>query len=170
MTADTIRLFAAYNTKVNIEMNGIISRLTYDEWNSRFGGHHPSIHSLCAHIYETDFMWLSRFCSLRHFNYCKNPLFDGSSRDGSPFDAVDEYMEKRTELDRVFEEFSREVENDDFGRILSFGGNAEDEHSSGFGVMVLHCFNHQTHHRGMIAMCLDAMGKENDFSDMFRPG
>jgi uncharacterized damage-inducible protein DinB len=28
-------------------------------------------------------------------------------------------------------------------------------------------FNHQTHHRGMISLYLDMLGKENDFSNLF---
>jgi uncharacterized damage-inducible protein DinB len=27
-------------------------------------------------------------------------------------------------------------------------------------------FNHQTHHRGMISLYLDMLGKENDFSSL----
>ena len=76
MTADTVRLYAAYNVKVNLEMDEIIAGLTDEEWNREFGGHYKSIHSLCAHIYMADFRWLTRFCQLRHFNFCKNPIFD----------------------------------------------------------------------------------------------
>jgi uncharacterized damage-inducible protein DinB len=35
-----------------------------------------------------------------------------------------------------------------------------------FGGLVLHVFNHETHHRGMIALYLDMLGKANDFSNL----
>ena len=37
---------------------------------------------------------------------------------------------------------------------------------SSLGGLILHMFNHQTHHRGMIALYLDILGKENDFSSL----
>ncbi|MCL2722457.1 MAG: hypothetical protein FWD47_14095 [Treponema sp.] len=30
---------------------------------------------------------------------------------------------------------------------------------------ITHVFNHQTHHRGMISLYLEMLGKENSFSD-----
>jgi uncharacterized damage-inducible protein DinB len=33
-------------------------------------------------------------------------------------------------------------------------------------VLLLHVFNHGTHHRGMIAAYLDLLGIENDYSAM----
>lgn len=171
MTADTVRLYAAYNAKVNMEMDEIISRLTDDEWNREFGGHYKSIHSLCAHIYKADFRWLTRFCQLRHFNFCKNPIFDEPfSWETSPFETIEEYLEKRRDLDRVLDEFALEVEDADLGKGLLYKNIAGSDQTRNFGTLVLHCFNHQTHHRGMISLYLDMLGKENDYSNMFHLG
>jgi uncharacterized damage-inducible protein DinB len=35
-----------------------------------------------------------------------------------------------------------------------------------FGGLIVHCFNHQTHHRGMISIYLDSLGIDNDFSNL----
>jgi uncharacterized damage-inducible protein DinB len=38
------------------------------------------------------------------------------------------------------------------------------EQEKDFGGLVLHVFNHQTHHRGQMSLYLDILGKKNDFS------
>ena len=49
-------------------------------------------------------------------------------------------------------------------RYKNFKGIDQDRELGG---LILHVFNHQTHHRGMISLYLDMLGKENDFSNLF---
>jgi uncharacterized damage-inducible protein DinB len=48
-------------------------------------------------------------------------------------------------------------------RYKDFKGIEQDLELGG---LILHMFNHQTHHRGMISLYLDMLGKENDFSSL----
>jgi uncharacterized damage-inducible protein DinB len=34
------------------------------------------------------------------------------------------------------------------------------------GGLIMHLFNHQSHHRGMVSVYLDMLGKQNDFSNI----
>jgi uncharacterized damage-inducible protein DinB len=68
----SIKLFAEYNKKVNIEMNKIISELSHVQWEKQFKGYFNSIKSMCNHIYICDFNWLKRFSNLRQFKYIRN--------------------------------------------------------------------------------------------------
>jgi uncharacterized damage-inducible protein DinB len=58
MYLQSIKLFARYNERTNIEMNKIISELSHAQWEKQFNGYFNSIKSMCNHIYICDFNWL----------------------------------------------------------------------------------------------------------------
>ena len=100
MDIKTLRLFTDYNRKTNAQMNAILQKLEFSQWNQEFKGYFTSIKSLCNHIYLADFNWLKRFSKLRKFSYIENPLFNQELRFGSTvFETIGEYLEKRRILD-----------------------------------------------------------------------
>lgn len=168
MDVRTLKLFAEYNRKTNSDMNAVLQGLEPSQWHQECkGGYFSSIQSLCNHVYLADFIWLKRFSRLREFPYIEDPLFKQDLRFGSTaFETTGEYLEKRRVLDDQITRFVNEVAQEDLDRDLEYVDSRGMAHKRVFGGLVLHVFNHQTHHRGMISIYLESMGVENDYSNL----
>ncbi len=167
MDLKTITFLADYNSVTNNQMNGLIRNLSEEQWNRKFGGYFSSIQSLCNHLYICDFNWLKRFSLLRPFDYIKDDFFKKTyTFDAHAFRDKEEYIQEREELDGFIKKFVEEVKEEDLGKYLLYKDSHEDEHNQEFGLVILHVFNHQTHHRGMISIYLEEMNIENDYSNI----
>jgi len=167
MDIETIKLLARYSSATTETMNGIIATLSDQEWKKPFGGYYPSVQSICNHLYITDFNWLKRFGNIREFAYTKLALFAPSyTLDSRAFDSIEQYLEMRKELDAIFIKLSEELLQLDFGKTLKWINFRGEDQARNFGGIILHMFNHQTHHRGMISLYLEFLGKPNDFSNL----
>jgi len=167
MDRKTIKFLADYNKITNKQMNELIDALSDEQWNRKFGGYFSSIRSLCNHLYICDFNWLKRFSLLRNFEYIKEDFFKKGYTSGThAFENKNEYIQMRKELDEYIERFAEEVRTEDLDKYLKYKDSHEDEHNQEFGLVILHVFNHQTHHRGMISIYLEEMKVENDYSNI----
>jgi len=167
MDKDILNLLASYNTEVNKKMNIFIKMLKENEWEQEFKGYFNSIKSMCNHIYIGDFNWLKRFSKLRSFNYISNDIFKKDIKFTElAFSSIDEYIEKRKLLDKSITDFINELNDEDMGLKLTYVDSRGDEYKKNFGGLIIHMFNHQTHHRGMISLYLEEMGIANDFSNL----
>jgi len=167
MDKSTLELLAKYNITTNDMMNGIISTLSVEQWNKPFGGFFASIKEICNHIYGSDFGWLKRFSGLREFYYYKNSIFEKTiSFKVITMESIRDYLEKRKELDLIIEKFVNELHDDDLKATLHYSDSRKMPFDRNFGNLVLHMFNHQTHHRGMISIYLEEMNIENDYSNL----
>jgi uncharacterized damage-inducible protein DinB len=167
---DTVKLLAAYNRAANTKMNEAIKTLSTEEWDRALGGYFPSVRSLCSHLYIADVTWVKRFARLpraREFTAPRDPLFerDHSFKDVL-FPQVEDYVSGRTRLDALLVEFAGELEDADLARDLSYSSSAGDRFTKNFGGLLLHAFNHDTHHRGMISLYLEILGRANDFNSL----
>ncbi|MDR2746668.1 MAG: DinB family protein [Treponema sp.] len=171
MQTSTVKLLAAYNQEANARMNDIIKTLNAEEWGRSLGGYFPSVRGLCSHIYIADVAWLKRFSRsagrVGTFAVFKDPLF---GRDFSfkelLFPSPEEYLESRPALDRLLSDFVNELNDGDLAGDLSYANSAGDRFTKNFGGLLLHAFNHQTHHRGMISLYLEILGRANDFNSL----
>ena len=62
--------------------------------------------------------------------------------------------------------FVNEIAPEDLDRYLEYVDSHGRAYKRVFGGLVLHVFNHQTHHRGMISIYLENMGIANDYSNL----
>lgn len=167
MDIKTMKLFAEYNRKTNSDMNTFIQRLELSQWNQEFIGFYNSIKSLCNHIYISDFNWLKRFSKLRKFSYIERALFNKELRFGSiVLETIQDYLDERRTLDDQLIAFVNEIVPQDLDQQLEYADSHGKQHRRLFGGLVLHCFNHQTHHRGMISIYLEHMNIANDYSNL----
>ena len=166
MQKDTFVLWAKYNKVVNEKMDAIIKTLSPEEWDKNLGGYFKSVRELCSHLYICDFNWLKRFSTLRDFAVFKEAFFN---REPYPFSEVlfenmGEYLAKRPPLDEKISAFTNELNNEDLNVLLKYTDSRGTSHEKIFGGLVMQSFNHDTHHRGMISVYLEILGRENDFS------
>lgn len=169
MDIKTVRLLADYNAKTNGEMNKSISRLDDKQWNHGFNAFFPSIFKMCNHIYIADFNWLKRFSNLRAFEYIQDKIFlNDISFATDVFKTNKEYLSERQYMDRLIIGFADEITEIDIERTLKYVDIRGTENNRNFGGLVLHMFNHQTHHRGMLSIYLEMLGIENDYSNLAR--
>jgi len=167
MTIDTVKLFAKYNAHANAEMNKILSTLSPEEWTKERGGYFPTFQTLLGHVYTADVHWLVRFTAHRPFAAVKGAPFDfPPSWSEPPFGGFAEYQSLRARLDSSLIAFAGEVTEADMVADLAYRNSKGDPFTKNFGGLVFHVFNHQTHHRGMVALYLDQMGVKNDFSNL----
>ncbi len=59
-----------------------------------------------------------------------------------------------------------EITESELDKIISFKNMKAETVSKNVGGSILHIFNHQTHHRGMVSLYLDMMQIDNDFSSL----
>lgn len=167
MDVITIKLLARYNSETNLKMNEKISALDEKSWNARFSGYYPSIRAVCNHLYIADFNWLKRLSGLRIYEFGNHDVFKESlSLASEAFTTTNEYIKKRNVLDRLFLVMAQEVTDEDFERPLRYKNFKGEDQEKNFGNLLLHVFNHQTHHRGMISLYLEMIGVQNDFSNL----
>ena len=167
MDINTMRLLAGYNEKTNGEMNALISRLDAAHWNHNFDAFFPSIRMVCNHLYIADFTWLKRFSNLRDFRYFKDAVFSREiSFAEDAFVTREDYQTKRQYLDGLIAAFADEVTDADLGNTLTYKDIRGVENTRNFGGLILHFFNHQTHHRGMISVYMEMLGIPNDYSNL----
>ena len=165
MQKETIKIFVNYNKSVNVFMNDIIKTLSPEEWQKPLGGFFPSVRSLCSHLYIGDYTWLKRFGRLRLFTALSNPFFEKDySFQETLFEDMGEYLAKRPDLDNRMLAFTDELADDDLSKTLSYIDSRGTPHERNFSRCLLQWLNHETHHRGMISLYLEMLGKENDFS------
>ena len=166
MDIQTISLYSDYNEKVNLEMKSLVMKLTDVQWDKEFNGYFKSIHSLCSHLYIGDFNWLKRFSKLRTFEFINNPIFDRNiSFDKTIFSNKQEYLSERPLLDKAIRLFTKEVTKNDLENDLTYIDSHGNEYTKNFGGLIIHMFNHGTHHRGMISIYLENLGIENDYNN-----
>jgi uncharacterized damage-inducible protein DinB len=165
MASYHLNLLAAYNKEANRKMDAVIKTLSEAEWDQTFPGYFTSVHELCSHIYICDYVWLIRYKGLRDFNSLRSEFFNKKYRfDETIFSSRDEYLKMRPELDDKIISFVNELESEDLEKQLTYTNSEGVTHTRRMEGLVLHLINHETHHRGMISLYLEMIGKQNDFN------
>jgi uncharacterized damage-inducible protein DinB len=167
MTSDTVKLLARYNRHANTEMGRVCAELSEAEWNKTFDAYYPSIRSLCSHVFQGDLTWLKRFATARPFRCAEHPILQRPMVWGELlFPTYADYARDRQVADELLSQFADELLPEDFSRRLRYKNWQGIDQDREFGGLVLHVFNHQTHHRAMVSVYLDMLGHPNDFSNI----
>ena len=124
------------------------------------GAFFGSIEATFYHLLWADRMWMSRFKGTRP----PEGGIPGSTRfDGS----WDEFCGQRAAMDREVLDWAGQLDAAWFAEdLVWFSGALGREISRPRTVIVMHLFNHQTHHRGQIHAMLTAAGVRPDDTDL----
>jgi uncharacterized damage-inducible protein DinB len=159
-------LLARYNKEANEKMNNIIKTLSSEEWDRQFNGYFKSIHELCSHIYIADFMWLKRFKE-NNLQISNGETFNRNyTFQEILFGDITDYLEKRIKLDGITKEFCDKLTENDVNKILKYTNPKGIAFEKKIEGLLIHMFNHEAHHRAMISVYLEMIGKENDYNNI----
>jgi uncharacterized damage-inducible protein DinB len=161
ITPDYVRLMAAYNSEMNRRLYAAAANLTDAERRVDRGAFWKSIHGTLAHLYWGDRQWMSRF--------------DGWQKPEVPIKQSAEMIEdfgdlraRRIRADADIENWAGRVDSAWLAEdLVWFSGAAGREMRRAKGKLLVHFFNHQTHHRGQVHAMLTACGQETGDTDLF---
>lgn len=161
ITPAYLRMMAAYNAEMNRRLFTAATRLSDAERRTPRGAFWGSIHGTLAHLLWGDTMWMSRFD-----NWPRPPM---PIKESHRF--VEDFGELCTAREKADAEISRWAHKVDdawlAGDLIWFSGAAKREVRAPKRLLVVHFFNHQTHHRGQAHALLTAAGQETGDTDLF---
>ena len=162
-------LMAAYNAWMNTKVYAAASELSADELKADRGAFFGSVLGTLSHLVVADRIWLQRFAEhpsqLRALEWVRR-LPKPSSLDEIPFEHFAELKEHRRKLDEVITEWAGSLSERDLDHVLRYPTSKGAVIAKRFSNLVLHFFNHQTHHRGQVTTLLSQLGKDVGVTDL----
>jgi uncharacterized damage-inducible protein DinB len=158
---------AEYNKNVNDIVSGYVGSLDRGRFERKFEAYYPSLPHTYFHVMSSDAKWLGRLSQFYLTDFDQQALSDfkkaWDAAPGYAFDSREAFLGFRRDLDVQILELIRNMEDIDLNTVVSIplGGS---QYETVIWRFLYQWFNHQTHHRGQIALQLDMMGIENDFS------
>lgn len=151
---------AAYNSQMNAQLYAAAGRLPDAERRRDRGAFWRSIHGTLSHLLWGDRSWMSRFDGWM-------PPAVPLDSSGDLFETFDDLAAARAEDDRRIEAWAARLDPAWLAGDLSwFSEAAGRDMSRPRSLLVMHFFNHQTHHRGQAHAMLTAAGETTGATDL----
>lgn len=152
-----VRLMARYNRWQNENLYGVADGIPDGERRRDRGAFFRSVHETFSHLLWADRLWMSRFTDV--------PKPPGSlSESVALYADWDALKRDRVPMDAAIIDWANGLDDTWLANDLTwYSGAATREITRPRWKLVVHFFNHQTHHRGQIhAMLTQAGGKPGD--------
>jgi uncharacterized damage-inducible protein DinB len=161
ITPAYVRLMGDYNAEMNRRLYAAAARLTDAERKADRGAFWKSIHGTLTHLLWGDMQWMSRF------NDWPKPEV-AIKQSAGMIDDFATLQSRRATADADIVAWANEVDDGWLaGDLVWFSGAAGKEMRRQRGKLVVHFFNHQTHHRGQAHALLTACGQDTGDTDLF---
>ena len=132
--------YTSYNVWANKQLGNVAMLLSDDEFDAEVNSSFKSIRKTFLHIWDAEFIWLSRIQEQQSKNIPSN-FFDGS-KDG--------LIKQLLDTSAAFEEMSTGQDILSLERVIEYKlMNGENGRSKIFE-SIMHCMNHSTYHRGQL--------------------
>lgn len=164
-----ITLLARYNEWMNNKLYEAAAALPPGEVAADRGAFFGSLLATLNHIAVADTIWLRRIGSHARFAAALAPvaaLPAPAALDQPLFDSLAALREHRAWLDRLILDWTGGLAETDLDTVISYRRmNGEANHRQ-LGLLLLHFFNHQTHHRGQATTLLSQAGVDVGVTDL----
>lgn len=164
-----IRLMASYNAWMNGKMLEAAGTLPEAELIADKKVFFGSILGTLNHLLVADTIWLRRFAA-HPVRYPElEPLF------GLPMpEALNQMMcldlaslrERRNQLDNIIVNWAEAISEEDLDHVLHYANTKGVLADKKFFSLIMHFFNHQTHHRGQVSTLLHQAGVDVGVTDL----
>lgn len=163
------RLLAAYNEWMNQKVYEGAGRLDPDSLRRDRGAFFGSILGTLSHLVNADTIWLLRFGQLPR----PIPILDEvrqwpapDALDSRLFDDFDALRAHRRVVDGLIRRWIEELQEEDLDQDLHYRSMRGVPAQRPFALLLLHFFNHQTHHRGQVSTLLTQAGIDLGVTDL----
>ena len=161
ITQEYVVTMARYNAWQNTSLYIAAASLSDAERKRDRGAFFKSIHGTFNHLLWADQIWLSRFAGTLQ------PA-GGIDRSSLLHDDFATQKSERARIDRMILDWAVSVAPDWLARDFSwYSASAKREMSYPTGTVMVHFFNHQTHHRGQLHAMLTQAGVVPEATDLF---
>ncbi len=160
MNPGYVAMMATYNAEMNRRLYASAGRLPDAERRRDRGAFWHSLHGTLAHLLWGDRMWMCRFDGWR------KPVrtLEESDREIEDFAELEA---ERVHADECIEEWAARVDQAWLDQDLTWYSHAANrEMRKSRAMLVVHFFNHQTHHRGQAHVMLTAAGERTGSTDL----
>jgi uncharacterized damage-inducible protein DinB len=144
MTVENFRQLARYNHWANLRLYGAALDMPEEQYRRSTGVFFGSLHGTLNHLLLTDRLWLKRLTGQgEHPDRLNAILYDNRH------DLVRARMAEDARLSDVVAGYT----DADLVNAVAYQTTSGKPHSQALQDILLHLFNHQTHHRGQAHAC-----------------
>ncbi|OJA04881.1 DinB family protein [Halomonas sp. QHL1] len=163
-------LMASYNHWMNAKVYDAASKLSAAELTQERGAFFGSIFGTLNHIAVADTIWLKRFAthpsSTARTLAVMIDLPTPERLDHVMFDDLVGLKAHRQWLDTVIINWVAALTDDDLSTMLSYHNTKGVASKRHYSSLIVHFFNHQTHHRGQVSTLFSQAGVDIGITDM----
>ncbi|MBV7536200.1 DinB family protein [Duganella sp. sic0402] len=162
-------LLARYNADMNRKLYDAAAQLSAEELTADRKAFFGSLQGTLNHLLAGDTIWLKRFSThpaaipaLRAAQALPQPggLTHSFGTELPPLRAY------REQLDAIISAFAAQLTPADLKQVFEYRSTRGDVYRKEFGLVLLHFFNHQTHHRGQASTLLTQAGVDIGVTDL----
>ena len=164
-----IVLLASYNEWMNAKLYEAAAKLPAQELAADRGAFFRSIIGTLNHIVVADTLWLQRFATHPSGFAVLDPVRGQpvpSALDQVLFGDISELAGHRKMLDGVITQWAAQLKEEDLRHVLRYTNTRGIAGARRFSSLVMHFFNHQTHHRGQATTLLSQAGMDVGVTDL----
>jgi uncharacterized damage-inducible protein DinB len=162
-------LLARYNADMNQQLYDAAAQLPAEQLTADRKAFFGSLAGTLNHLLAGDTIWLKRFAThpasfpaLQATQALPHPggLTHSFGADLPPLRAY------REQLDGIISAFAAQLTPADLKQVFEYRSTRGDVYRKEFGLVLLHFFNHQTHHRGQASTLLTQTGVDIGVTDL----
>ena len=162
-------LLANYNQWMNGNIYEAARGLSGEDLAKDRGAFFGSILGTLNHLIVADTIWLKRFAthsSSKHSLSAIATLEVPSRLDQTIFSDFDQLLERRVWLDQLIIDWIATLSDDDLESTLNYCNTKGTAFNKQYSHVILHFFNHQTHHRGQASTLRSQAGADIGVTDL----
>lgn len=162
-------LLADYNRWMNRKLFAAAATLGADALAQDRGAFFGSVLGTLNHLVVADTIWLKRFASHPAHSQALHALAEVPlpiALDAVPFPDFAALRTHREWLDALIVDWTRAAPEGGWSQVLSYGNTRGVLFRKRMDLLMLHFFNHQTHHRGQVTTLLSQAGVEVGETDL----
>ena len=162
-------MMAGYNEWINAKLYDAAERVPQEDLARDRGAFFGSIIGTLNHLVVTDTMWLKRFAA-----HPSNPkalapiraLPQPTALNEIVFTDLAKLADRRKVIDAAIKAWAAALTQADLDHVLHYANTKGVKSQKKFSSLVMHFFNHQTHHRGQATTLLFQAGQDVGVTDL----